>query len=152
MFWPETMKVTFHLIENHKVLTHSMSEIGQSRPTINLPKAEKKTTEFTMKSILRDCTGIVWSPGSDGEPQEANLAWNSGNTAQIHQIWCKIGCRSAFLVVSIEFNTEFQCWINFWRFGALNVSHALYHALTYQQSDFQRIWDHLFFRGLGDLS
>ena len=118
----------------------------------NSPKRRgKKTTNYTIKSILRDCTDIVWSPGSDREPQEANLAWNSGNTVQIPQVWCKIGCRSAFLL-SIEFNTVFQCWIEFWLFGALNGSHGLYHALTYQEIDFQRVWGHLFFRRLGDLS
>ena len=90
------------------------------------PKRRKKKvvdlTKFNIKCSLRDRADIVWSPGSDRLPQKANLAWYSRNPTQSQQILCKVGCRCAFLFVSMEFNTEFHSWFEPWRSGALRGS------------------------------
>ena len=64
---------------------------------------------------------------------------------QSQQIFCKVGCRCAFLFVSMV-RSSFCSTLSFTVDSSLGVlvpyvsPHDLYHALTYQQNDFQRFW------------
>mgnify|MGYP004401736517 CR=1 FL=1 len=147
---PKTNRLGVSCVPDHWESVGGNSNIGQWCSTINLPNGEKKSCPKPQEiaSIHRLVHG--WSDLAPQRPSERQIPKHSRNPTQSQQMLCKVGCRCAFLFVSMEFNWVSQLILVFDRSGAPRGPRDFNHALTHELSDFQWFWATFFFRRLGD--